>query len=338
MVTFVVPALDGPITGGTRYNGELLRALGELGVSVRAVDLDAARRLPAGEGRTFVDSLFLRDVPELRASSGIGAKLGLILHYVPSLVARAVGEDAGALERMEADAFACADAIVVPSVLTKRSLERRGVERPSVVAIEPGCTVRPAVQAPSVDRATALIVSNVVRNKGILEFLRALGGVTSASDDFSLSVVGGESAEPAYAQACKALVETHEGLRPRIRFEGAVDPSSIGGRLGRSNLFVSASFTETYGMALGEARAAGVPILALDAGNTRAHVSSEAAGELVETHRELAHAFVRLCRDRTEIERRVTAARAHALSLEPRSWNDAAREFQAAFGAHLLGT
>jgi glycosyltransferase involved in cell wall biosynthesis len=333
VVTFVVPALDGPITGGTRYNGELLRALGELGVSVRAVDLDAARRLPAGDGRTFVDSLFLREVPELRASSGAGAKLGLILHYVPSLVARALGEDPGPLERMEADAFACVDAIIVPSVLAKRSLERRGVERPSVVAIEPGCTIRPAVQAPSVERAAALVVSNLVRNKGIFEFLRALGEVVSASDDFTLSIVGGESAEPAYARTCKAFAEAHEGLRTRIRFEGAVEPASMGERLGRSNVFVSASFTETYGMALGEARAGGVPILALDAGSTRAHVAPEAAGELLETHRELAHAFVRLCRDRTELGRRVEAARAYALSNEPRSWNDAAREFQEAFGA-----
>jgi glycosyltransferase involved in cell wall biosynthesis len=328
--TFVVPALDGPITGGTRYNGELLRALGELGVSVRAVDLDAARGLPAG--RTFVDSLFLRDVPDLRALGGGGAKLGLFLHYLPSLVARALGEDAGALERMETDAFACVDVIVAPSVLTKSELERRGVA-PRVVAIEPGCTVRPAVEAPSVERAAALMVSNLVRNKGIIEFLRALGDAVSASDDFSLSVAGGESAEPAYARTCRAFAEAHEGLRTRVRFEGAVDPSTVGGRLARSNLFVSASFAETYGMALGEARAAGVPLLALDAGNTRAHVSMEAAGELLATHRELAQAFVRLCRDRTELGGRVEAARAFALSNEPRSWNDAAREFCEAFGA-----
>jgi glycosyltransferase involved in cell wall biosynthesis len=331
--TFVVPALDGPITGGTRYNGELLRALGELGVSVRAVDLDAARGLPAGEGRTFVDSLFLRDVPELRASGGGDAKLGLVLHYVPSLVARALGDDAGTLERMEADAFACVDVIVAPSALMKGEVERRAVGGPRVVAIEPGCTVRPAVEPPSVERAAALMVSNLVRNKGILEFLRALGDAVSASDDFLLSVVGGERAEPAYARTCRAFAEAHEGLRTRVRFEGALDPSSVGGRLARSNLFVSASFNETYGMALGEARAAGVPILAVDAGNTRAHVSMEAAGELLATHSELAHAFVRLCRNRTEMARRVEAARAFALSNEPRSWNDAAREFREEFGA-----
>lgn len=333
MHTFVVPALDGPITGGTRYNGELLRVLGELGVSARAVDLDAARGLlAAGEGRTFIDSLFLRDVPELRASARAGAKLGLVLHYVPSLVARALGEDQSGLERMETDAFACVDAIVVPSALTQRWLERRGVDRPRVVAIEPGCTVRPAGETPSVERVAALIVSNLVRNKGILEFLQALADGVSASDDFSLVVVGGESAEPEYARTCRAFAEADEALRTRVRFEGAVDPSSVGERLGRSNLFVSASFIETYGMALGEARAAGVPILALDAGNARAHVSTEAAGELLATHRNLADALVRVCRDQSEIERRVTAARAVALSNEPRSWNDAAREFRQAFG------
>jgi glycosyltransferase involved in cell wall biosynthesis len=333
VVTFVVPALDGPITGGTRYNGELLRALGELGVAARAVELDAARGLLAAResGRYFVDSLFLGNIPELRALGGSGAKLALLLHYLPSLVARALGEDNGELEYMESNALANVDAVLVPSALTKRELERRGVASSIVVAIEPACTLRPDPVAPKLDCVTAEVVSNVVRNKGILELFQALGETLVETDECSLRVAGSEIAEPDYARTCRAFVEVHGALRTRVRFEGAVDPSSIGERLARSNLFVSASFSETYGMALGEARAAGVPILALDAGNARAHVSTEAGGELFATHRDLALVFSRLCRDRSELERRVTLARTLALSVVPRSWREVGEEFRRAF-------
>ena len=335
MQTFVVPALDGPITGGTRYNRELLRALAELGVPARAVDLDEARRLleARDSGRMWIDSLYLHEVPALRRLAGRGVTLGLVLHFLPSLVERAFGRESSDLERMEASAFACADSMLVPSAFLRQEVLRRGVLDELVVAIEPGIPIRPAAEAPPVGRVAAQIAASLVRNKGIIELLQALAHIVSGSDDFALHLAGGESAEPAYARECRALVETHATLRARVHFDGPLEHVDVERRLALSNLFVSASFGESYGMALAEARAAGVPILALDGGNVRAHVSSASGGELLATHAELAHAFVSLCRDRRELERRVNLARAHALATAARSWGDAAKEFRDALAS-----
>jgi glycosyltransferase involved in cell wall biosynthesis len=93
-----------------------------------------------------------------------------------------------------------------------------------------------------------------------------------------------------------------------------------------SNLFVSASIMESFGMALAEARTLGLPIVARAGGNVATLVHGGCGGELVTDPSELAAACLRLCRDAGEHRRRLAMARATA--LPPRPWSEVGREFK----------
>ena len=324
---FVVPRLDGPISGGTCYNRELLLELApraplcacELASPELGGALEAARTV-------WVDSLYLGALPVLRERTR--ARLALILHYLPTFVAlerRAVGSE---LSREEQRALAAADAFLVPSAFMRDALEALvAPTQKSIFVIEPGTTAR--LRAPRVagDRLRVMLIGNVVQGKGLLAFLRALAPVLAADDALAVSVVGRLDAEPGYAQACQALVAATRVLAERVQFLGMLPEPEALAQLARADLFVSASRMESYGMALNEARVVGVPILARTGGNAAAHVATEAGGALLNSDDALARACVALARDPELMRERSAAARAHAVA--PRAWARAAEELLA---------
>jgi hypothetical protein len=128
------------------------------------------------------------------------------------------------------------------------------------------------------------------------------------------------------AAACLALGQDPR-LLGRVRFVGERTPGETMGHLAASNLFVSASVMESYGMALAEARTLGLAIVARAGGNVAALVPDNCGGELVESPSQLAAAFLRLCRDAGEHRRRLELARATA--LPPRPWSEVEMELKA---------
>jgi glycosyltransferase involved in cell wall biosynthesis len=328
---FVVPALDGPVSGGTLYNRELLSELQKLGARVSAIDLPrATQALSAGSpGCYWVDSLFLDHFQALSLAKRAPQTLGLIAHYLPSLVEH--GDELGAAQLTHAEAFALtrADAVLAPSSYLKDTLLGLGLARPErCLVVEPGCFAPAALAEPvSTDGVRALVVANLTPGKGVAPFLRALGAELTRDDELELSVVGRLDLDPRYAEVCSALIRTEPSLRARVRFAGGLAPSQVVERLSRCNVLVSASRMESFGMALAEARTLGVPLLARSGGNTRFLVDAASGGLLVESDQALARACCELARDR----------RAHARAAElawrrvraPRSFAAAAADFLA---------
>jgi glycosyltransferase involved in cell wall biosynthesis len=117
---------------------------------------------------------------------------------------------------------------------------------------------------------------------------------------------------------------------PSVRLLGPLPHADTLARVAASDVLLSASRMESFGLALAEARALGVPIVARDAGNAAAHVDARAGGVLVADDAELARECVRLAHDPAELARRRAAAR--ALRPPSRSWADAACDFLAAAG------
>lgn len=324
---FVVPRLDGPISGGTCYNRELL---GELAQRARvcACELASPELTRALESArvVWVDSLYLEALPELRRRTR--ARLALIVHYLPSFVAlerRAVNSE---LSREERRALAVADAFLVPSAFMRDALERLvAPTQKSMFVVEPGTAARLRPARAARDGLDVVLIGNVVEGKGLLAFLRALARVLAADDALAVSVIGRLDAEPAYVKACQALVAETPVLAERVQWLGVLSEPAALARLSRADLFVSASRMESYGMALNEARVVGVPILARAGGNTAAHVATEAGGALLHSDDALARACVALARDPELMRERLAAARAHA--VEPRTWARAADELLA---------
>lgn len=324
---FVVPNVQGTITGGTLYNRELIAKLELAGFPVGVLDLNSACAALA-EGRTgffWLDTLYLAELAKLRSASTLGQPIGLILHYLPALVRVGSQISRADLSAEEALALDEVAAFLAPSPFMRATALRLAASPRPVLVVEPGRYATRTRKPHSPAGVQAILVANLVPGKGVLPFLLALAKQLAASDELRLTVVGSASIDPDYALACHAAVGSEPALRQRVTFEGALPPEEVVARIARSNLMISASFMEAYGMALAEARTLGIPIVARDGGNVAAHVRATAGGELVQTEQELARACIELCRNALEHHARFALALQHA--LEPRPWSDAARDF-----------
>jgi glycosyltransferase involved in cell wall biosynthesis len=93
----------------------------------------------------------------------------------------------------------------------------------------------------------------------------------------------------------------------------------------KSNLFLSASLMESYGMALAEARTLGLPIIAHRGGHVSSLVDPDAGGEVVDSVAQLAESLLRISRNPVDLSARWSAARSSPLPA--RSWAMAATDF-----------
>lgn len=323
---FVVPGATARISGGNLYNRALLAACQLAGTAVTSVELEQASELleAAESGFFWLDTLYLESFRALD-SVARSASLGLLVHYLPSLVDRCGFGRTEELTPGERLALDRADAFIVTSAWMRDLVQRLGGAHRPCLLVEPGRPATPAESPPAPEQGVrAVLVANLVPGKGVLPFLGALAAELTSSDRLELSIVGG-SVDAVYAERCQRVVAEDKLLAARVRFLGELLPEAAMSWVAASNLLISSSFFEAYGMALCEARVAGTPIVARAGGNTAAWIASESGGELCASDRELAHAVVRLCRDSSLHESRLERARSARLSSRP--WSLAARDF-----------
>ena len=103
-------------------------------------------------------------------------------------------------------------------------------------------------------------VANLVAVKRLDALIRAFASAFPAGSEELC--IGGEGPE---RPRLETLI-TDLNLKSRVKLLGALDKSGVRDLLWRADLFVSASQTETFGMALAEALAAGVPVVATRSG------------------------------------------------------------------------
>jgi glycosyltransferase involved in cell wall biosynthesis len=323
---FIVPGAGAGVSGGNLYNREFLAACARAGASVEAIEVERAPELlrAADSGFFWLDTLYLDHWATLRAIART-ASLGLLVHYLPSLVEHGdsiTSEELSAEERL---ALAGADAFIVTCAWMAAALRRLGGSHRPYLTVEPGRPESSAQIPPAPSGGVrAVLVANLLPGKAILPFLRALSAELTVSDRLELTIVGG-SPDPAYAESCRTAVAGDPRLSARVGFAGELAHAAAVSRIASSNLFVSSSYFEAYAMALCEARVAGLPIVARSGGNTAAWADPDAGGELCSDDRALARAVVRLCRQPALHAERLERARA-ARPL-PRSWSRAAEDF-----------
>jgi len=323
---FVVPALGGPVTGGTLYNRELSAALAGSGCPLAVCELGSAelRRWLGEARRVWVDSLYLEALPELKRRAA--CPVGLVAHYLPTMVALGRAARPREITAVEQRELSAADVLLVTSDFMREALEPLVATPKPILVVAPGCHARLAPTLPNASLGlTALLVGNVVPGKGIEPFLRGLAESLRTDDKLCLSIIGSLDADRSYSERCQRLVSESPALAERVSFRGALDPEQALSELALAELLISASVMESYGMALAEARVSGVPILARSGGNVAAHVNEPAGGELLASTSELVAACLALVRAPAQARARLERARRHALAA--RSWSEAAREF-----------
>ncbi len=186
-------------------------------------------------------------------------------HYIPLLPRAAARGIARLASRRQCNAV---DAVIVPSLAMRDALQAYGVSQPLHIlptgiplerfANGDGERFRSAQSIPA-EQPMLLYVGRVAFEKNISFLLRATAIAKRQRPDLLLVVTGEGPALPALRQEAVRM-----GLTDNVRFVGYLDRAqALPDCYHAADAFVFASRTETQGLVLIEAMAAGTPVIAL---------------------------------------------------------------------------
>ena len=195
--------------------------------------------------------------------------------------------------RARLDRWACGryDHISAISDAVREFLERgHGFPPPPVGRIRLGWRGAPQPPKVSPDRPPTIVCVAALRpEKGHDTLLAAFAEVRDAVPQARLVLVGDGSQRPQVEATIRAA-----GMQDNVRLTGRVD--EIWPHLADADVFALTSPSEALGIAIMEAMAAGLPVVATNVGGIPELVTPGATGELfaVRDHRELARKLVAL--------------------------------------------
>ena len=286
---FLVPADAGRYSGGTIYNRRLAAGLEARGWRVRVHAItgpfppgdDAARRRGAAvlsrladATPVIVDGLMLAGLSPVLAAHAERLRLVALVHLPAARTPGLAADERRWLVRREGDALGAAARVVVTSLATRRALRALGIPGARIGVVTPGTDPAALHRGSGSARLRLLCVSALTRGKGHVHLIDALAGL--AASPWELLCVGALDREPETAEAVRGAVADH-GLDGRVTLAGEVAHEDLGALYDGADVFVLASLYESYGMALAEALARGLPIVATSGGGVAETVPADAA-------------------------------------------------------------
>lgn len=205
-------------------------------------------------------------------------------HYLPLPT---VGVTRHLLIRWMRRFYNSCDHVLAPSALTKSVLrDRCGVETPvsvvpTAIPAPPYVLARPAETRQEFglppDACILLYVGRLAPEKNLDLLLRAFALIAAKTTDTYLVLAGSGKSRRALEHQARAL-----GIHRRTRFAGFLGRTKLDPLYQASDLFLFPSKTETQGLAVGEALAAGLPCLVVHAGGAPEAIRDGVDGYLVE--------------------------------------------------------
>jgi glycosyltransferase involved in cell wall biosynthesis len=281
----VLPGRRDTPTGGFVYDRHMIDALGDAGRLGRVVELpdqfphpppavaaSAARALDdlGDDAPLLVDGLCLAPLGHVFGRHATLRPLYALIHHPLCDEAGLGAGERADLFVAERQALALARGVVVTSATTARRLADFAVPAARIRVVRPGVEIRVGRGGKAGRRAPGrpphlLSVASLTPRKGQDRLLRALAPLRAIR--WRLTLVGAER-DARFARRLRRLIRDL-GFADRVRVTGAV-PATVLDRLFRdAAVFVLASRHEGYGMAVAEAAARRLPIVACDAGAVR---------------------------------------------------------------------
>jgi glycosyltransferase involved in cell wall biosynthesis len=220
------------------------------------------RELPDGTA-VLLDGLVACGVPEVVVPEAERLRLAVLVHLP-------LGDETGLDAAVATDLDARERAVLraVPAVIAtsdwavRRLVSHHGLAPERVHRAAPGADIEPL--APGTDGVSHLLcVAAVTPRKGQHRLVEALAAVRDLR--WTCDLVGGLGHDPEYVDGLRTLIEGY-GLVGRLRLTGPRSGADLDASYAAADLMVLTSYAETYGMAVTEALARGIPVLATDVG------------------------------------------------------------------------
>ena len=278
-LTVLVPGPLAARSGGSIYDRHIVDGLRARGWSIDVRELDASFPVPTATAlrnaagilascrdgeRVLADGLAFGAMPCEVADEARRLRFIALVHLP---LAAAIGLDRASAQRLEASerrALACAAAVVATGKATVAALERvYGVALDRVTLIEPGTDCAGLARGSRDARLALLCAAAVTAGKGHDVLVQALAPLRGL--DWQLTCAGSLERDPSTVGGVRALVRDL-GLDDRVFFTGELDAAALAAQLDAADLFVLAPRHETYCMAVAEALAHGLPVVATETG------------------------------------------------------------------------
>lgn len=278
-LALVVPGSLDQHTGGYIYDRRMAEGLRELGWDVQVVELDgqfpnpsvtalnhAARALAdiSSDTVALIDSLAFGAMPDVVAGESSRLPLIALMHLPLSAAAQFENRDAAEVAEKERRALRYARGVIVTGEAALGLLGRHGLPTTRVVVVEPG-TDRAAIARGSLrgEPLELLCVATLNSIKGHELLLDALAD--TGHTDWRLTCVGSLTRDSATTTRVRDAI-ARLGLHDRVSLAGELTGGALEACYNQSDVFVLASRQETFGMAVTEALAHGLPVVATATG------------------------------------------------------------------------
>jgi len=285
---FAIPGDLNLPTGGYAYDRRVMVECERAGINAMHLALPDGFPFPSAEVLALTENL-LRALPPGRPilidGLGLGAlpaemlrglqrPLAALVHHPLALETGLRAEQQAQLFASERAALAEVAAVIVTSPMTARILVRDySVDADKLVVAVPGTDSKARATGGSTP-PRILAVGTVIPRKAYGVLVEALNALRSR--DWTCHIVGATDRDPGETQALRAAIAAHR-LEERIILKGSMTAEALEGEYDAADIFVSASLYEGYGMALTEALAHGLPIVAARGGAIEETLPADAA-------------------------------------------------------------
>jgi glycosyltransferase involved in cell wall biosynthesis len=294
---FIIPGDLQSASGGYVYDRSMLAGLRALGWRVRVHGLDASFPHPTPDALAQAQRVFA-DLPDRACVLVDGLALGAMPHVIQShsrrlalvaLIHMPLASEFGLapavaerLRRQERRTLQLVRHVIVTSRSTERALAGCGVDQALLSVVEPGVWMTPIARGPrdrTDDRAVKMLcVATIHDGKGHELLIDALAPLVHLP--WHLQCVGSLSRSPATVQRLTDRLQ-RTGLVDRIALVGELPHAALSELYRAADLFVLPTLRESYGMAVAESLAHGLPVISSRTGAIPELVGTS-AGLLIE--------------------------------------------------------
>jgi glycosyltransferase involved in cell wall biosynthesis len=277
-LVFLIPGRLETPTGGYVYDRRMIEGLRGQGWTVDVQTLDAsfphptpaalahaARTLAAvARGtRVLVDGLACSAMPDLIEHEAARLRIAALVHLPLAADLTRDAETSARLAAAEKRALRAAALVIVTGSTTRALIENYQIAPERMVVVEPGTVRRTVAPRLGGSRVLLLCVATLHPGKGHEILLDALAPLTHL--DWQLVCAGSLTRHPATADRVRAAI-ARLGLDRHVSLLGELDEPALRRCYDSADVFVLATLQETYGMAVAEALAHGLPIVATTTG------------------------------------------------------------------------